>query len=156
MSKALSTSSHYSSQGHQLFIFITAPRHWNDLPPERRTFLFLLHHWKNHPSSSSNMVFHSVYRTYGFPLKIEESSLQDLIPWLIWSYPILPLNYTRLNSYSVSSEPLTTGPKPSMGYPLDNPSDLTQHSRINWCPALGVWVVLEKFGHYDCDIIETP
>ena len=39
----------------------------------------------------------------------------------------LPLNYTCLNSYSASSEPLATGPKPPMEYPLDNPSDFMQH-----------------------------
>ena len=38
----------------------------------------------------------------------------------------LALNDTRLNSYSVSSDPLVIGPEPSMDYPLDNPSDLTR------------------------------
>jgi len=35
--------------------------------------------------------------------------------------PTFPLNYTCLNSCSVSSDPLATGPKPPKDHPLHNP-----------------------------------
>src|SRR6218665_342999 len=33
--------------------------------------------------------------------------------------------------------PVDTRPEPPTAYPLDNPSDLRQRSRISWCSALG-------------------
>ena len=57
---------------------------------------------------------------------------------LILSLPTLPPNYTLLNSYSASSNPLAPGPKPLKDYT----SHSTQRLLISWCPALGFWMAL--------------
>ena len=108
-------------------ISITAPCLWNDLPHELRTFSFPPpslkmnnHHLSLAPLSITPRVFHSKLKCHLF-----KNSYPDSFDPLSFHYP---LNYTQLNSYSASSYPLATGPKPPMGYPLDNPSDRTQHS----------------------------
>jgi len=92
-------------------------------------------HMTNKLSSSSGS---SVCHTQGQNLSVI-SSRTHALTHLILCLPTLPLNYTCLNS---NSDPLVTGPKPSMDYPLDNPSDLMPRSWISWCRALGFWVAL--------------
>ena len=54
--------------------------------------------------------------------------------------------------FDTSFHPLATGPEPPTDYSLENPSDLTQRLWISWCPVLGFWVTLQKFGvcDYEC------
>ena len=62
----------------------------------------------------------------------------------IISLPTLPINFTRINSYSISVDPPVTGPEPPMDNSLDNHSDLTQRLWISWFPALGVFELLVR------------
>jgi len=39
----------------------------------------------------------------------------------------------------------------SQGLSSGQPPDLGNHSRISWCPTLGFWVALYKFGDYAYD-----
>ena len=67
----------------------------------------------NHQPSYSSGSF--IYHHSNFPLKIEVSSVQELIQWLMTT---LTLYDTSFNSYSVSVDPLEARPEP--------PSDLNK------------------------------
>src|SRR6218665_1402252 len=94
--------------------------------PELCTFSFLslslkiIHHHPLAPLPVTPQDFHSKLKCH--PLKKPYPASPDPLS----SYS--PLNYTCLNSYSASSDPMATIPKPSMDYPLDNSSDLMQRS----------------------------
>jgi len=98
---------------------------------------FLYHHWKSLIIIFWLLILCLSYLRFSTRNGNVISSRTHTLTRLSLSLPTLPLNYTRHNSYSASSDPLGAGPKPPMDNSLDNASDLTQHSWISWCRALG-------------------
>ena len=100
-------------------ISITAPRRWNDLPPELRTI-------SSPPPPSLQITRHHLpppplSATPGLPLKIKMSSLQTLLSWPIWSFnfstwrtPTLIATLSPPGILEIGSELLLTPP-------LENP-----------------------------------
>ena len=111
------------------FIFNTAPRLWNVLPPEFRTLLFL--HLQR--QSLAITCITSIHHPSGFPLEVKVSPLQGLLPRFIWSSNFLLSTRTTLV--------LTAAWKPCSDV-RRQPSESTQPWRISWLLALGFQVAL--------------
>ena len=79
------------------------------------------------------------------------SSLQELIPRLIWpsAYLLLPYNKTLIECFlSPSGNRTRTSHELFSGQPYD----LTKCSWISWCPGLDFQVAPWKFEEYDYDL----